>query len=179
MKPDLTTVTTDSAIFHEGTNKIVVDGLAADREYDMYDQIFRTLPDLGNQLSRFSTVNDVHFGETSCGVVSSDPTMGPIFTAEEFGPYPEFMNRGAIEEMHAINPDAVLVKGDLTTEGTLEQYQQFLSFYEQAFGDKLFHAIGNHEAYGSREILPEKQVIVELKGVTIIFIALQTPTFSI
>ena len=33
-------------------------------------------------------------------------------------PYPEVMNRGAVAEMAAVDPDAVMVKGDLTADGT-------------------------------------------------------------
>src|SRR3546814_19652286 len=73
---------------------------------------------------------------------------GPVFRSlpgEE--PYPELMNRGAIQEIRAIEPDAVVVKGDLTSDGTQEQYDDFLAAYGPAFGDRLTHVRGNHDAY--------------------------------
>src|SRR3546814_4122780 len=59
--------------------------------------------------------------EEVCGIMDGLPD-GPVFRSlpgEE--PYPELMNRGAIQEIRAIEPDAVVVKGDLTSDGTQEQ----------------------------------------------------------
>ena len=39
------------------------------------------------------------------------------------------MNRGAIEEISALDPAAVVVKGDLTAWGTVAEYERFLEFY--------------------------------------------------
>ena len=130
---------------------------------------FETLPDLGKQLSRFATVNDVHFGETSCGEDKSG--AGPVFSVPEGStPYPEFMNAAAIEEIKAIQPDAVLAKGDLTCRGTEEEYGKFLEFYGLAFGDKLHHVRGNHESYQAPGALPGKRIRIELPGVTLAMI---------
>src|SRR3546814_3030233 len=81
---------------------------------------------------------------------------GPFFRSlpvEE--PYPELMNRGAIQEIRAIEPDAVVVKGDLTSDGTQEQYDDFLAAYGPAFGDRLTHVRGNHDAYRHQSMAPE------------------------
>src|SRR3546814_4001827 len=62
-------------------------------------------------LATVATVNDMHFGEEVCGIMDGLPD-GPVFRSlpgEE--PYPELMNRGAIQEIRAIEPDAVVVKG--------------------------------------------------------------------
>jgi hypothetical protein len=42
-----------------------------------------------------------------------------------------------------------VVKGDLTSDGTAEEYDRFLSVYGTAFGERLLHVRGNHESYHS------------------------------
>ena len=82
-------------------------------DYELDGFRFRTLPRPGGErLATFATVNDVHFGETECGVIEG-LEIGPIFTAEPGEPpYPDTMNGAAIEEIAAIDPDRVLVKGE-------------------------------------------------------------------
>ena len=68
----------------------------------------------------------MHFGEVECGIIDG-LEMGPTFRVPEGAePYPVTMNRGAVAEMAAIDPAAVVVKGDLTAAGTAEEYQAFL-----------------------------------------------------
>jgi 3',5'-cyclic AMP phosphodiesterase CpdA len=55
------------------------------------------------------------------------------------------MNRAVVREMLAIEPEAVIVKGDLTDRGLPEQYQEFLEVYG-ALGPRLHHVRGNHDA---------------------------------
>src|SRR5690606_9376506 len=108
---------------------------------------FRTLPAPGELLATFATVNDVHFGEEVCGLIDGSD-VGPVFRSEPGqDPFPEIMNRGAVAEMTAIDPVAVLVKGDLTSNGTPEEYEAFLAAYEPVFGDRLTVVRGNHESY--------------------------------
>ncbi len=81
----------------------------------------------GKLLATVATVNDVHFGEVECGRLGTPEELGPILsTAPGEEPYPEVMNAGAIAEIAALNPDAVVVKGDLTDRGTEAEYQSFL-----------------------------------------------------
>ncbi len=69
---------------------------------------------------------------------SAGSTSGPIFRSEPgTEPYPELMNRGAVDEMLAIDPAVVVVKGDLTSGGEAAEYQAFLDRYEPAFGARL------------------------------------------
>ena len=162
---DLTTVSQRHAVFHDGETVFRVEDLEPGTQQEAFGIKFETLPDLGKSLSSFATVNDVHFGETECGV-TGDPDMGPIFRVEENStPYPELMNAAAIEEIKLLNPDAVLVKGDLTADGTLEQYSRFKQFYGSAFGDQLFHIRGNHEAYKPTGIKTDQQIQIDLPGV--------------
>ncbi len=174
----LTTVGQDYAVFHEGYDHLVVDNLEPDSDYELHGHHLRTLPDLGRELSRFVTVNDVHFGETVCGLIEGTD-MGPVFSVPEGEiPYPEFMNAAAITQMSACAPDAVLVKGDLTSNGTDEEYQRFLEVYGGAFGDKLFHIRGNHEAYNRADFVNHSQVLINLPGVTLAMIDTSQPGVS-
>lgn len=167
---DLTTVSTHHAVLHEGEAMHRVSDLDPGKRHRVLGHEFETLPTFGKRLSTFTTVNDVHFGESVCGLIEGRD-MGPVFSvAEGETPYPEFMNAGAIEEMLAIKPDQVIVKGDLTAEGTLGEYERFLEFYGGAFGDKLHHIRGNHDAYHSQDIKADKPRRIDLPGVTIVTI---------
>ena len=56
----------------------------------------------GAPLATFATVNDVHFGETVCGMIHSIPEeeLGPWARAEPGeDPYPVTMNRAAVAEI--------------------------------------------------------------------------------
>jgi predicted phosphodiesterase len=106
----------------------------------------------------------VHFGETECGVIEG-AELGPILTsAPGEPPYPETMNRAAVSEIAATDPDAVVVKGDLTTHGTADEYAAFLDVYK-TFGDRLHHVRGNHDAYTGETFAADAPAEVELPGV--------------
>ena len=118
---ELTTVADDEVVIHDGREVRRYEWLAPDTEHELDGFAVRTLPAPGELLCRFATVNDVHFGETECGVIEGVET--PVLRVPEGAePYPEVMNRGAVGEIAAIDPAVVLVKGDLTSEGTDEQY---------------------------------------------------------
>jgi 3',5'-cyclic-AMP phosphodiesterase len=165
--PELTSLADDEAIFYDGPNKIVHDGLSPDTVYELEGVSFRTLPRPGERLTTVATVNDVHFGETECGVIEG-LEVGPILSAHEGEPpYPEMMNRAAIGEIAAAAPVAVVAKGDLTTHGTKEEYEQFLTAYGDAFGDKLHHVRGNHDGYFGETFASDAPIEVNLPGVTL------------
>ena len=173
---ELTTVADDEAVFHDGEHQIVHRELAPDTDYELEGIAFRTLRrPAGERLSTVATVNDVHFGETECGVLEGFD-VGPVLSvAPGEPPYPETMNRAAIEEMAAIDPDAVVVKGDLTTHGSKDEYRQFLAFYEPPFGDRLFHVRGNHDAYYGEDFASDAPIEVTLPGVTLAIIDTVVP----
>ncbi len=80
-------------------------------------------------LCRVATVNDLHFGETECGRID-DHEGGPILHVEPGEPpYAETMNRAAAAEIAAIEPDAVIVKGDLSNDGTGDEWAAFEACY--------------------------------------------------
>ena len=130
----------------------------------------------GRHLATFATVNDVHFGEVECGRLGTPEELGPILFAQPGDPpYPEVMNAGAIDEIAALDPDAVLVKGDLTDLGTDEQYDAFLRAYNR-LGARMVHTRGNHDAMLSDTIAANAPFTVELDGVTLAMLDTVLPT---
>jgi hypothetical protein len=103
-------------------------------EHDLGPLVVRTLDrPPGERLATVATMNDVHFGETACGVVEGTD-IGPVLRSEPGEePYPQLMNRAPVAEVLALGggsgPDAVVVKGDLTAEGTEAEYEAFLECY--------------------------------------------------
>ncbi len=168
---ELTTVADDHAVVHDGLEVRRYDDLQPDTVYEYDGFVFRTLArPAGERLATIATVNDVHFGETECGVMEG-LEMGPTFSVPDGAePYPETMNRGAIHEIEQIDPDAVVVKGDLTSDGSEEQYHDFLDFYGEAFGELLTHVRGNHESYGGGDLAAVPTQRVDLPGVTVALI---------
>ncbi|MEY2448190.1 MAG: 3,5-cyclic-AMP phosphodiesterase [Acidimicrobiaceae bacterium] len=168
MTIEVTSVSDDDVVLHDGLSMLRYEGLAPDTEHDLDGVVVKTLvrPE-GELLCRFATVNDVHFGETECGVMEGFE-LGPVFAVEDGeDPYPETMNRGAITEMRSIDPDAVLVKGDLTARGSRSEYDAFLAAYGNAFGDRLHHVRGNHDAYEGESFADHAPFTIDLPGVTL------------
>ena len=167
MTPELSSVADDFVIVHRGPDVSRYDGLQPSTEHVLDGVAVRTLPRPGGQLlCTFATVNDVHFGEVACGAVDDDPTAPVLRVAPGEPPYPESMNRAACAEMTAIDPAAVIVKGDLTDTGTDEQYQAFLDCYVGTFGARLHHVRGNHDAYLHQTYATGDQLI-EMPGVSV------------
>ncbi|HUF82961.1 MAG TPA: metallophosphoesterase family protein [Acidimicrobiia bacterium] len=128
------------------TYRVEVEGVAPDEYLPAEVQTLERPP--GRLLATIATANDVHFGETECGRLGNalEEELGPVFSSEPGEPpYPETMNRAVIAEMTALDPDAVVVKGDLTDVGTADQYQAFLDAYG-ALGERMYHVRGNHDA---------------------------------
>ncbi|MBA2608366.1 MAG: metallophosphoesterase [Actinobacteria bacterium] len=168
MAPELTTVSECTAVVFDGPKVTRLDDLAPDADFEFDHVVGRTLPrPAGELLCRVATVNDVHFGETRCGVVEGT-NIGPVLEAAPGeAPYPDTMNRAAVDEIKAIDPAAVVAKGDLTTTGIRAEYEQFLACYGAAFGDKLFHIRGNHDAYYGETFAADGPIEVALPGVTL------------
>ncbi len=177
---DLTTVSDTEAVIHEtcadgsvavhrfsGLDAETTISLAVATSDGPVDVEVTTLPrSVGEMLSRFTTVNDVHFGELAAGQID-DLTEGPVRRqAPGDDPYPEIMNRCAVDEMARIEPDAVIVKGDLSLDGTDDEWAAFERCYRAPFGDRLHVVRGNHDAYrGQTEYAGDQRI--ELPGVTI------------
>ena len=168
---ELTTVGTDEAVVHDGATVHRHAGLTpgADQEIDGFR--FRTLPEPGRHLATFATVNDVHFGETVCGEVGGHPEVGPVFrVADGEPPYPEVMNRAAAEEIAELDPALLVVKGDLTSEGTMAEYEAFRRVYVDTFGDRLLHVRGNHESWHSLAVADQPVQVRDLPGARIVLL---------
>jgi predicted phosphodiesterase len=124
---------------------LTVDGAAHD---EWLPATFTTLErPAGRLLSTIATANDVHFGEVECGRLGDlgDTELGPILRSEPGEPpYPEVMNGAVIDEMRALDPDVVIVKGDLTDAGVEGEFEDFLEAYG-ALGERMQWVRGNHD----------------------------------
>ena len=168
--PELSTVGPRFAVIHQGTHVWRFDDLEPATSYERGGIAFETLPEPGELLATFATVNDVHFGETECGIIEGSD-IGPILrVAPGEPPFPLTMNRGAVAEISAIDPAVVVVKGDLTNGGTVEEYEQFRSIYGSAFGDRLMVVRGNHESYNHFEVANDPVQVTELPGAVLVLI---------
>jgi predicted phosphodiesterase len=147
---------------------LVVDGVEHDRWLPSSVRTLAQPP--GVLLATIATANDVHFGETRCGLTGDPATdaIGPILSSDPGDPpYPEVMGRSAVAEIAALDPDAVVVKGDLTDCGLPEQYAAFLATYG-ALGPRMYHVRGNHDAMSDPAMAIEgAPYAVELPGATL------------
>ena len=175
---ELTTVADDLVVCHDGLEVHRAEELRPGTEYDLFGFTVRTLDrPPGELLARIATVNDVHFGEVECGRIDDDPG-GPI---QRVGPgeppYPETMNRGAAREIEALDPDLVVVKGDLTCDGHPEEFAAFEDCYRPRFEGRLHVVRGNHDAYrGQHEYAGDQWI--DLPGVAIALLDTVQPEFT-
>jgi 3',5'-cyclic AMP phosphodiesterase CpdA len=144
-------------------------GLAPDTDHVIDGLAVRTLPDVGPVLSTVVTMNDVHFGEVECGKIEG--VVAAAFVVEDGErPYPEVMNESVIEDASALHPGAVIVKGDLTSFGTLEEYATFRQFYEPVFGDRLTYVRGNHDSYPGLVFADWEIQVVDVPGLRVVLL---------
>ena len=71
-----------------------------------------------------------------------------------------------------------MVKGDLTTHGIREEYEQFLACYGAAFGERLHHVRGNHDGYYGETFAADAPQEVNLPGVTLAVLDTVIPTIT-
>jgi len=163
---EVTSVADDSAVLHDGPRVVRHEGLEPDTSYHLDGVEFSTLPrPPGRRLTTVATVNDVHFGETVCGVLAGVDLGPPMRAADGEAPYPETMNAAAAAEIAACAPDAVVAKGDLTSTGTAEEFDAFMGCYGAAFGDRLHWVRGNHDVLVDGAVAARGPIEVELPGV--------------
>jgi Icc protein len=101
----------------------------------------------------------------------------PVLTAADLPPeavggagdppsYPWLMSTAAAEEIALVEPVVVLAKGDLTGEGRRDEYEAFLACYGAAFGERLVHVRGNHDAMSGEDLATGPRS-VEVPGATL------------
>jgi hypothetical protein len=152
---EITTVADDAAVAFEGTEVRRMDGLEPGHRYRFGDQEFTTLVrPPGERLATVATVNDVHFGEVQAGYIEGHDVGPPIQAAAGEPPYPQVMNSAAVAEIGALHPDLVVAKGDLTSGGRLEEFEQFAACYRSAFAERLCFTLGNHDKPPSGPVVP-------------------------
>ncbi len=158
--------------------ELEIEGLAAPTE--QLPATLRTLDQPpGALVATIATVNDVHFGETVCGMIHTIPEeeLGPWARAEpDEDPYPVTMNRAAVAAITELEPDVVIAKGDLTCVGSDAEYQLFLDTYAPLRA-RLHHVRGNHDAMLDPTMALEgAPYAVEVNGVTLAVIDTVRPT---
>jgi 3',5'-cyclic AMP phosphodiesterase CpdA len=129
-------------------------------------------------LATIATANDVHFGETECGRTGDPATdaIGPILrSGPDEAPYPVLMNGAVVAEMQALDPDVVIVKGDLTDTGRPEEYEAFLDCYGK-LGARMHHVRGNHDAMRDPNLArQDAPYAIGLDGVTLAVVDTAVP----
>ena len=100
MPGELATVADDEAVVFEGRVAIRYEGLQTRDRTARRAPTVRTLRrPPGERLATVATVNDLHFGETACGVIAG-LDLGPVLHAEAGRPpYPLVMNQAAVAEI--------------------------------------------------------------------------------
>jgi len=69
----------------------------------------------------------------------------------------------------------VVVKGDLTANGSEEEYAAFLDCYGSAFGERLVHVRGNHESYVGAPFAATPTQETQLPGVVLAVVDTSLP----
>ncbi|MGI9578331.1 MAG: metallophosphoesterase family protein [Microthrixaceae bacterium] len=164
---ELLTFADDEVVLWHGAQPTRLEGLRPDTPVEVDGVEARTLPRRGQLLCRVATVNDVHFGETVAGHIDGLEGYETFSVGPGEEPYPEVMNRGAVRDINSWDPDLVVVKGDLTSNGTAAEYAQFERMYRPAFGDRLVAVRGNHESYHHLAVANEPTQERNLPGVTV------------
>jgi 3',5'-cyclic AMP phosphodiesterase CpdA len=177
----VTTVADDEVVlFHVEEQRFHTErGLRPDTTVKIDGVQAHTLPrPPGARLATIATANDVHFGETLCGHIEALEDLGPpIPQPPGEPPYPETMNNAVVVAIEGLleHADRVVVKGDLTTHGTTDEYAAFLACYEKAFGSRLVHVRGNHDAAAGEDFASWPTQEVALPGVTLAVIDTTIP----
>jgi len=158
--------------------RIDVDG--APRSWRLAQRPIRTLRrPPGAPVARIAMTNDVHFGEAEAGrieqlrrvpIAQRIPGLRTLVHAHRMPDglpnHARMMSAHAVADIQEWNPDLVVVKGDLTSNGRPEQYQEFEEIYEPLL-DRLVAFRGNHDSKLPEDTLPHRFFSVALDGVTV------------
>ncbi|MEI8126887.1 MAG: metallophosphoesterase [Actinomycetota bacterium] len=164
---ELVGLTSHEAVFLNDSQIQNFSDLRPQTRYEFLGHELVTLPDIGDLRAVVATVNDVHFGEVECGkIVGVTETSLGVGPGEP--PYPETMNASVIHDIEQRRPDLVVAKGDLTSFGTLAEYESFLQYYQGAFGERLLHVRGNHDSYPGENFADWPVQIRDVDGLRIV-----------
>jgi predicted phosphodiesterase len=172
---EVTTVADDEIVLHyveDGKSLIKsFKGLKPDSEVEIGNLKIKTLQrPSGELLCKFATVNDIHIGEKTAGLVEGFSDLEGLSSDPDKIPYPIMMSVQAVKEISQINPEVVLAKGDLTSEASDEEFEKFLNIYGETFKDKLYYVRGNHDAKLSSNISTKDLQVIDLPGVKLVMI---------
>jgi predicted phosphodiesterase len=164
-----------------GPGAVVLDGLPAGTALDLVVTSsggrrraarFTTLdPPPGRLLSRFATMNDLHFGAHSFG------TLHPIWEQDGHDPHPLRCARAAAVESREWGAELIVLKGDLTQHATPGEWEDVGAFVGSIGPTVVIE--GNHDvatrAVDGRSILAahgvtlrQRPAAIDLPGVRIV-----------
>lgn len=182
IEPELTTVADDEVVVHwpgsDGCPARVERriGLEPDTPVCVAGIDTRTLPrPPGARLATVATVNDLHFGETVCGVVAGTD-VGPVLSSEPGEPpYPALMSEAAAEEVGRADPDLVVARGDLTDAGRAGELEAFLARWQGRFAERLAWVRGNHDAAPGSSVSGPAMLERHVEGLTVALLDTAVP----
>ena len=96
---ELVSVATDGAELFVDGRVLRLDGLAPGRDYEVAGVAFRTMDGLGTRRCTFATANDVHFGETVCGLLEGAHDHKVFRSEPGATPYPEVMSAAVVADV--------------------------------------------------------------------------------
>ncbi|RME50892.1 MAG: metallophosphoesterase family protein, partial [Deltaproteobacteria bacterium] len=110
------------------------------------------VPPPGPLRFRFATMNDMHVGEETAGLILLPPDIElcPGFSwPDPQTPYWRFMNEAAVAEINEAGVDFVVVKGDITAEARREEFVWAKEILD-ALTVPYYVLRGNHDRQGER-----------------------------
>ena len=106
---------------------------------------FTTRPDVGEVLARFATVSDIHIGLESFGILGrlKDVEKGQTLRSAT----------AAIGEAHRWGAGLLAVKGDITQNGTADEWAKAPLLLNEASSDlDVIATAGNHDVKKTRDV---------------------------
>ena len=133
---------------------LTVDALQPDTEYsveftsgsDTSTLPFRTMPDAGPVRSKFATISDIHLGLDGFGV-------GKRIKSGTNPPHPLPCAIAAVEAAQEWGAEVLLIKGDLTESGWIEEWELARSLF-RAIDIPFVLTGGNHDGFERAEVEP-------------------------
>ena len=141
------TLADDEAIVYRGADARTYTDLAPDSEVSLDGHVVRTLPRRGRAPGPRRDRQRRALRRDRVRSRRRRRRVGDLLGRARRTALSRDHERRSDRRHRRIDPDAVVVKGDLTSGGTQDEYDRFLEFYGPAFGDRLLHVRGNHESY--------------------------------